>query len=69
MAIIVGLVFIIPFGIILLIIALLSESRDPNLWYGRMLCDRCNYRWNSRKTTKPSRCPSYNKREIRQILG
>lgn len=45
--------------IALFVFALLSlfVKRDPNKWYGDMLCMGCAYRWTSRKRTPPARCP------------
>lgn len=44
--------------ICLILVAIsLCAKRDPNKWYGDMLCVRCAYRWISRKSNPPARCP------------
>lgn len=41
--------------------------RDPNKWYGEMSCRNCGYRWNSRRTTPPARCPKCGTKEIQVV--
>ena len=38
------------------IAAVSKANRDPNKWYGKMLCLKCDYRWQSRRQTPPARC-------------
>ena len=57
--------------IFLMVVALLSllVKRDPNKWYGDMLCLSCNYRWVARKRTPPARCPGCGKRYLHVVTG
>jgi DNA-directed RNA polymerase subunit RPC12/RpoP len=61
-------------GIILLIIIIIigligGFKRDPNKWYGEMVCLTCNYKWQSRRNTPPARCPSCRSKSISVVKG
>jgi len=61
-------------GPIVVLIALIAAALgfgkpDPNKWYGKMTCSRCNYFWESRRNTAPARCPRCGSGQINQQLG
>jgi predicted RNA-binding Zn-ribbon protein involved in translation (DUF1610 family) len=37
---------------------------DKPVWYGAMRCRTCFYRWQSRKTTPPAKCPKCGRQDI-----
>ena len=43
--------------------------RDPNQWYGKMLCNRCGYNWQARRSTPPARCAKCSSKDIDAING
>jgi len=43
--------------------------RDPNKWYGQMICNQCDYDWESRRSTPPARCPKCSSKDISSING
>ncbi len=52
----IGLIAVI---VLIIIIALFKAlTHNPNKWYGKMVCNKCGYQWQSRRTTPPTRCPS-----------
>ncbi|GEM_PF-3580628 len=55
--------------VVLLVIAIgsLFVKRDPSKWYGDMLCLDCAYRWVSRKTSRPARCPNCGRRNLHAV--
>jgi hypothetical protein len=52
------IVKLIAVAIVIVIIIIAAAFRDPNKWYGEMLCHNCSYCWRSRRSTPPARCPS-----------
>lgn len=54
-----------PIGLALAVKAL----RDPNKWYGQMECNKCDYYWQSRRSTPPARCPKCSSTKITPIKG
>jgi hypothetical protein len=68
---IVGLVL---FAILLIVAASRGEVselffRNPEKWYGEMICKRCGYRWTSRKNTTPAKCPHCRSSYISIVTG
>ena len=59
-----ALAFLVVVGLLSLLV-----KRDPNKWYGDMLCLMCNYRWVARKRTPPARCPSCGRRHLHVVTG
>ena len=53
--------------VVLLVFVSLFVKRDPNEWYGDMLCLDCAYRWVSRKTSRPARCPNCGRRNLHAV--
>jgi len=41
--------------------------KDPSKWYGDMLCLNCGYRWVSRKSSQPARCPNCSGRYLHAV--
>jgi len=56
--------FIITFFVFLFVAALFELLKNPNKWYGDMLCLDCGYRWRSRKSQPPARCPKCSGRHL-----
>lgn len=45
-----------------------SSKPPPQLvWYGKMFCNSCGYRWQARRSTPPARCPSCSKRNVTPV--
>jgi hypothetical protein len=61
-------VFVLAFLVVAGLLSLLVK-RDPNKWYGDMLCLSCNYRWVARKRTPPARCPGCGRRYLHVVTG
>jgi hypothetical protein len=61
-------VFVLAFLVVAGLLSLLVK-RDPNKWYGDMLCLSCNYRWVARKRTPPARCPGCGRRHLHVVTG
>jgi len=51
----------------LLAALILELFKDPNRWYGDMLCLDCGYRWTSRKSSPPARCPNCSGRYLHAV--
>jgi hypothetical protein len=58
------LVIIIAFGVLRLFF-----RRDPNKWYGDMICETCQYQWLTRRKTPPAACPRCRKKAIKPVTG
>jgi len=43
--------------------------RDPNKWYGKMVCNRCSYDWQSRRSKPSARCPKCSSKDVDPING
>jgi hypothetical protein len=50
--------------IAIIIIWIAASHRDPNKWYGGMVCLKCGYHWQSRRHTPPATCPSCRSKQI-----
>ena len=46
-----------------------AREEEMKIWYGVMYCTDCGYRWMSRKSTPPAKCPSCSKRSISPMMG
>lgn len=69
-----ALISVVVLIVILCLIAYINNPTNPSLlnqnrWYGKMLCNTCNYRWQSRKKTPPAQCPNCRSKVISQELG
>ena len=64
-----GGVFIIAMLLLSLVGIYNQLNRDKTKWYGTMICNRCGYRWQSRRNTPPARCANCRSKNIRVERG
>src|SRR6187401_2251646 len=62
MLLLVVLVLLAAFAMIVVLV-----RRDPAKWYGEMVCPGFAYRWTSRRSTAPARCPACGKRGVHPV--
>lgn len=44
-----------------------KKNRYHHIWKGEMLCNSCFYRWKSRRSSPPARCPKCNSTSLEAI--